>query len=110
MCFPMCGAKGEGIQCRTEDPETQGGEDHGYLERGSRGDEVGEMKKGERGGQFTPNGEVDLLMGCRPRLWKTLVNCSPENIHVNNIWEFSLVISVVYGQFIFKTNLQISMK
>lgn len=41
MCSPMCGAKGEGIQCRTEDPETRGGEDHGYPERGSGGGEVG---------------------------------------------------------------------
>lgn len=45
MCFPMCGAKGEGIQCRTEDPGTRGGEDHGYLERGSGGGQVGETRE-----------------------------------------------------------------
>lgn len=55
MCFPMCGAKGDGIQCHTEDPETREGEDHGYLERGSGGGEVGETKEGERG-SFYPRG------------------------------------------------------
>lgn len=57
----MCGAKGEGIQCRTEDPETRGGEDHGYLEKGSGRGEVGGDEGGRRGGQFTPTGHIDLV-------------------------------------------------
>lgn len=60
MCFPMCGAKGEGIQCRTEDLEIQEGEDHVYLERGSGGGEVGETKAGG-GGQFTPKVDIDMM-------------------------------------------------
>lgn len=55
MCFTVCGAKEERIQCRTEDPETRGGEDHGYLQRGSGGGEVGGW-----GGQFTPTGLAGL--------------------------------------------------
>lgn len=49
----MCGAKGEGVQCRTEDPETRGREDHGHLDRGSGGDGVGEAREEARGGQVS---------------------------------------------------------
>lgn len=66
MCFTVCGAKEERIQCRTEDPETRGGEDHGYLQRGSGGGEVGGWGGG--GVSLPQRDSPAWRTGSRPRL------------------------------------------
>lgn len=68
MRFPMCGAKGEGIQCRTEDPNTRGGEDRGYLERGSGGVEVGETREGGEEVGLPQREASTWQTGSQPRL------------------------------------------
>lgn len=68
MCFPVRGAKGEGIQCRTEDPDWGSGgswlpSERKWRRRGGRGEREGGRSVYPNGRHQPGEQEVGLIYG-----------------------------------------------